>query len=70
MHVKFKESNAFAKNVIEIDSLGEDMEKISLKDSPIQEDKQEPNGEVQKWNHHNHFLKIGDMLQIIPKISS
>ena len=48
MHVKFEESNAFVKNLIEIDSLGEDIEKISLKDSPIQEDKQEPNGEVQK----------------------
>ena len=48
MHVKFEESNAFVKNVVEINSLGEDMEKISLKDSPIQEDKKEPNGEVQK----------------------
>ena len=48
LHVKFEESNAFVKNVVEIDSLGEDMEKISLKDSPIKEDKQEPNGEVQK----------------------
>ena len=40
MNIKFEESNAFVKNVVEIDSLGEDMEKISLKDSPIQEDKQ------------------------------
>jgi len=47
-HVKFEESNAFVKNVVEIDSLGEDMEKISLMDSPIQEDKQEPNGDFQK----------------------
>ena len=39
MHVKFEESNAIVKNVVEIDSLGEDMEKISLKDSSIQEDK-------------------------------
>jgi len=46
MHVKFEESNAFIENVVEIDSLGENMEKISLKDSPIQEDRQEYNGEV------------------------
>ena len=39
MHVKFEESNAFVKNVIEIDFLGEDMEKVTLKDSPILEDK-------------------------------
>ena len=39
MHVKFEESNAFVKNVVEIDSLSEDMEKISLMDSLIQEDK-------------------------------
>ena len=39
MHVKFEESNAFVKNVVEINSLGEDMEKITLKDSPISEDK-------------------------------
>ena len=32
MHVKFEESDAFIKNVIEIDTLGEDME--PLKDSP------------------------------------
>jgi len=25
MHVKFEESNVFVKNIIEIDSLGEDM---------------------------------------------
>ena len=39
MHVKFKKSNAFIKNVVEIDSLGEDVEKVTWKDSPIQEDK-------------------------------
>ena len=39
IHVKFEESNAFVENVVEIDSLGGDMEKISLKDSPIQDDK-------------------------------
>jgi len=37
-HVKFEESNAFVKNVIEIDSLDEDMEKIFLKDSTLLED--------------------------------
>ena len=39
MHVKFEESNTFVKNVVEIDSLGEYMEKITLKDSPIEEEK-------------------------------
>ena len=74
MHDKFEESNVFVKNVVEIDSLGEDMEKISLKDSPIQEDKQKPNGEVQKdevepslpkdWRYatnHPKDLIIGDV---------
>ena len=48
IHVKFEESNTFVKNVVEIDSLGEDMEKIYLKDSPIQEDKpkDDEHGEV------------------------
>ena len=31
-HIKFEESNTFVKNVVEIDSLGEDIEKITLKD--------------------------------------
>ena len=35
IHVKFEESNVFVENVVEIDSLNEDMEKISLKDSPL-----------------------------------
>jgi len=37
------------KNIIEIDFLGEDIEKISLKDSPVQEDKptNDEHGEVQ-----------------------
>ena len=39
MHVKFEESITFIKNIVEIDSSGEDMEKVTLKDSPIQEDK-------------------------------
>ena len=39
IHVKFEESNAFVKNIIEIDSLGENMEKITLKDSPLKEEK-------------------------------
>ena len=48
MHVKFEESNIVVENVVEIDPLGEDMEKLSLKNSPIQEEKQESIGEVQK----------------------
>jgi len=51
IHVKFEESNALVKNIVEIDSLRENMEKISLKDSPMQEE-DKPNddehGEVQE----------------------
>ena len=49
IYVKFEESNAFVKNVTEIDFLGENMEKISLKDSPMQDDnlKEEEHSEVQ-----------------------
>jgi len=39
MHVKFEESNVVVENVVKIEPLGEDMEKLSLKDSPIQEEK-------------------------------
>ena len=39
MHVKFDESNIFVKNIVEIDYLGKYMEKITLKDSPIEEEK-------------------------------
>ena len=45
MHVKFEKTNKFVKNVIEIDSLDEDMKKISLKDSPMQEDDKPKDGE-------------------------
>jgi len=38
MHIKFKESNSLVKNVAEIDFLGEDFEKISMKDSTAQEE--------------------------------
>ena len=38
MQIKFEKSNIFVKNIIEIDFLDEDMEKISLKDLPMQED--------------------------------
>ena len=49
IHVKFKESKVFVKNVIEIDSLHEDMEKVTLKDSPTIEDmpKDDEGNEVQ-----------------------
>jgi len=51
MHIKFEISNAPVKNVTEIDFLSKDLEKVSLKDSPVQEEKDKPkdnvNGEVQ-----------------------
>ena len=39
MHVKFKESNKFVKNIVDvqINSLCKDMDKATLKDAPIQE---------------------------------
>ena len=76
MHVKFEKSNAIVENVVEIDSLGEDMEKISLKDSPIQDEMQESIGEIKKdeveqsqplpkdWKYASNHLKdliIGDV---------
>jgi len=50
IHVKFEESNIFVKNVVEIDFLGEDMEKIALNDSPIEEEnsKIDVQGEVKR----------------------
>ena len=51
MHVKFEESNSLVRNVVEIDSLGEDFEKIFMKDSSAQEEddkkKDDTNDEVQ-----------------------
>ena len=62
------------KNIVEIDSLGEDMKKITLKVSPIKKEKSkiDEQGEVKrlKWSQHNHFQRIKDLLQIIPRISS
>ena len=71
MHVKFEESNTIVENVVEIDSLGEDMEKISLT-HPFKMTSKNllVKFKRMKWNNHNHFLKIGDTPQIIPKISS
>ena len=52
MHVKLEESNKFVKNVVDyqIDSLGEDMEKTTMKNLPALEDKQreELSDEVQE----------------------
>ena len=68
-----KKSNSLVKNVVEIDSLGEDIEKISLKDSPAQEDedksKDNTKSKILKWSQLNHFQKIRDMLQAIPRTS-
>ena len=74
MHVKFEEYNAFVKNVVEIDSLGEDMERITMKDSPINKKNQMLMNKVKfkrlKWSQYNYFQRIEDMLQITPKTSS
>ena len=51
MHVKFEESNSLVKNVVEIDYLGEDFEKVFMKNSTAQDEEEKPkddtNGEVQ-----------------------
>ena len=75
MNIKFEKCNAFVKNVVEIDSLGENMEKISLKDSQIQEDDKsndDEHGEVQdvEVEPTHHFRRIRDTQQVISKISS
>ena len=74
IHVKFEESNAFVKNVVKIDSLREDIEKITLKDSPIEEEK--PKIDIQdevkevEVEPTQPLQRIGDLLQIIPRTSS
>ena len=49
-HVKFDECKCFVKNIINchIDSLSEDLEKISMKESPTQEEnrREEPSGQA------------------------
>ena len=45
IHFKFEQSNDLVKNIIEIDFLGEDKEKITLKDSPLQENDMPKNDE-------------------------
>ena len=39
IHFKFEESNLFVMNVVEIDPLHEDLEKVTLEDSPTIEGK-------------------------------
>ena len=51
MHVNFGESNSLMKNFVEIEFLGEDLEKIFITNSPAQEEEDKPkdnaNGKVQ-----------------------
>ena len=51
MYVKFEECKSLVKNIIEIDFLGEDLEKVFMKDPLTQEEEDKPkdnaNGEVQ-----------------------
>ena len=51
MYVKFEESNSLIKNVVEVDFLGEDFEKVSMNDSSAQDEEEKPkddtNNEVQ-----------------------
>ena len=59
-HGKFEESNTLVKNVVKIDFLDEDMKKISLKDSQLQEDNKPKKDEmvkfkILKWIKFNHF---------------
>ena len=74
IHVKFEESNMFVENVVEIDSLNEDMEKISLKDSLLLKTCLRVMKILKfkklKWRQLNHFQKIGDSIHTIPRILS
>ena len=64
------------KNIVEIYSLGEDLEKNFIKDSPAQEeenklkDMQMVKSKMLKWSELNHLQRIRDTQQVIPKISS
>ena len=62
------------KNIVEIDSLGEDMKKITLKDSPIEEEKPkiDVQGEVQEVEVEptQPLPKDWRLLQIILRTSS
>ena len=42
MHVKFEKSNSLVKNVVEINSLDEDFEKVFMKDSLAQDKEEKP----------------------------
>jgi len=48
IHVKFEESNSLVKNIVEIDSLGENFEKISMKDSPAQDEEEKPKDDTNR----------------------
>jgi len=79
MHVKFKESIKFVKNIVDvqINSLCKDMDKATLKDAPIQEksgdeepsknDQEECLEEVQP---SQLFQEIVSIPQVIQRISS
>ena len=60
MHVKFEKSNTLLKSILEIDSLGEYIEKITLKDLSLQEDDKPKDVnmvklKMLKWSKFNHF---------------
>jgi len=71
IHVKFKKSDVFVKNVVEINFLSEDREKITLKDSPIQEKpKDDQDGEEVEVEPTQPLLKDWRLLRIILRTSS
>ena len=55
MHVKFEESNSLVKNILEIDSLNEDFEKVSMKDSPAQDEEKKPKDDT---NGESQYVKV------------
>ena len=64
MNVKFEEFNKFVKNAldVEINFLGEDLEKTTLKEAPIREDSKD---EGPSKNDKEECLK--EQVQLLPK---
>ena len=63
MRVKFEESNSLVKNIIEIEFLDKDFEKIFMKDSPTQEGEDKKKDDT---NDEDHNIEV-ETTQLLPK---
>ena len=62
--MKFEESNSLVKNIVEIDSLGKDFEKVFMKDSPAQDDEEKPKDDT---NREVQDVEV-ELTQPLPKV--